>query len=315
MKAVVCTKYGSPEVLKLRDVEKPTPCEDEILIKISHTTVTSSDCIVRGFNLQKFHPARIAMGLVLGFGKPKNPILGMVASGEVEAIGDAVTKFKIGEKVVAYTVKSATKMKFGTYAEFICIPQDWMIFSKPANISSEEAVAIPYGGSIALHFLKKGNIQKCKNVLIVGASGTVGSTAVQLAKHYGAKVTGVCSTPNIKLVKSLGADRVIDYTKEDYSKTSEQFDLILYAVPLLASNKKGYKKQLKPLLTPTGKLISIHNGSPIPNMVDLLFLKQLSESVVFKPVIGRIYSLEQIAEAHKYVETGHKTGNVIVSVN
>lgn len=314
MKAVVCTKYGSPEVLKLQDVEKPTPLGNEILIKINHTTVTSSDCIIRGFNLPKWHPARIAMGFVLGFGKPKSPVLGMVASGEVEAVGDAVTKFQIGEEVVAYTVKSATKMKFGTYAEYITVPEDWMIFSKPSNVSSEEAVAIPYGGSIALHFLKKGNIQNCKNILIVGASGTVGSTAVQLAKYYGAKVTGVCSTSNVELVQSLGADRVIDYTKEDYSGIDEQFDLILYAVPLPASNKKG-KSEFNPLLAPTGKFVSIHNGSPTPNMPDLLFLKELSESGDFKPVLGRTYSLEQMAEAHEYVETGHKTGNVIVRVN
>ena len=212
MKAIVCTKYGPPEVLQLQDVEKPTPKKNEICIKIHATSVTSSDCIVRGFKLPRWHPLRFMMGLVLGFGKPRNPILGMVASGEVDSIGQNAKRFNIGDQVFAYTIKSSTKMRFGTYAQYICIHEDWLVLPIPSNVSFEEAAAIPYGGELALHFLRKGDIENRKKVLIVGASGTIGTTAVQLARYFGAKVTGVCSTPNLELVRSLGAETVIDYT-------------------------------------------------------------------------------------------------------
>jgi NADPH:quinone reductase-like Zn-dependent oxidoreductase len=184
----------------------------------------------------------------------------------------------------------------------------------PFNVSYEEAAAIPYGGELALHFLRKGDIENRKKVLIVGASGTIGTTAVQLARHFGAKVTGVCSTPNLELVRSLGAETLIDYTKEDYSKRSERYDLILDAVPLFIADSKRFKKQAQSALAPKGKFISINNGSPTPNMDDLILLKDLVESGRLKPVIDRSYPLEQIVEAHRYVETGHKKGNVVISV-
>ncbi|MBT7790792.1 MAG: NAD(P)-dependent alcohol dehydrogenase [Calditrichaeota bacterium] len=314
MKAVVCTKYGPPEVLQLQDVEKPTPKKNEICIKIHATSVTSSDCIIRGFNLPKWHPLRLMMGLVLGFGKPRNPILGMVAAGEIDSMGPDAKLFNIGDQVFAYTVKSSTKMRFGTYAQYICIPEDWLVLSIPSEVSYEEAAAIPYGGELALHFLKKGDVQSRKKVLIIGASGAIGTTAVQLAGYYGAKVTGVCSTPNLELVRSLGAEAVIDYTNEDYSKRSEQYDLILDAVPLLVATSKRFKKQARSALAPKGKFISINNGSPRPSLHDLVLLKDLVESGKYKPVIDRSYPLEQIVEAHRYVETGHKKGNVVITV-
>jgi len=314
MKAIVCTKYGPPEVLQLKEVEKPTPKKNEICIKIHATTVTSSDCIVRSFNLPKWHPLRLMMGLVLGFGKPRNPILGMVAAGEVDSMGEDVKRFKIDDQVFAYTVKSFTKMRFGTYAQYLCIPEDWLVLPKPSDVTYEEAVAIPYGGELSLYFLKKGDIQSRKNVLIIGASGAIGTTAVQLARYYGAYVTGVCSTANLELVRSLGAETVIDYTKEDYSKRSERYDLILDAVPMLVADRRSLKSQAKPALAPEGKYISIDDGSPTPNMDDLVLLKELVKSGKFKPVIDRSYPLEQMVEAHRYVETGHKKGNVVINV-
>ena len=314
MKAVVCTKYGPPEVLQLQDVEKPTPKKNEICIKIHATSVTSSDCIIRGFNLPRWHPLRLMMGLVLGFGKPRNPILGMVAAGEIDSMGQESKRFNIGDQVFAYTVKSSTKMRFGTYAQYICIPEDWLVLPIPSDLSYEEAAAIPYGGELALHFLKKGDVQSRKKVLIIGASGAIGTAAVQLATYYGAQVTGVCSTPNLELVRSLGAEAVIDYTKEDYSKRSEQYDLILDAVPLFVADSKRLKKQARSALAPKGKFISINDGSPRPNINDLVLLKDLVESGKYKPVIDRSYPLEQIVEAHRYVETGHKKGNVVIII-
>lgn len=254
------------------------------------------------------------MGLVLGFGKPRNPILGMVAAGEVDSMGQDAKRFNMGDKVFAYTVKSSTKMRFGTYAQYICIPEDWLVLTIPSGLSYEEAAAIPYGGDLALNFLKKGDIKNRKKVLIVGASGTIGTSAVQLARYFGAKVTGVCSTSNLDLVKSLGADRVIDYTKEDYSKRSERYDLILDAVPLFVAGSMNFRKQARSALAPNGKFISINKGSPEPDIDNLVFLKELVEAGEYKPVIGRSYPLEQIVKAHRYVETGHKKGNVLISV-
>jgi NADPH:quinone reductase-like Zn-dependent oxidoreductase len=314
MKAIVCTKYGPPEVLQLQEVEKPTPKKNEICIKIHATTVTSSDCILRGFNIPAWQPVGLMMGIVMGFGKPRNSILGMVAAGEVESVGINVKRFKVGDQVLAYTVKSATKIKLGGYAQYTCIPEDWIVLLKPSNATYEEAAAIPYPGELAMFFLKKGNIQNRKNVLIVGASGSIGTTAVQLAKYYGAKVTGVCSTANLELVKSLGADKVIDYTKEDYSKSSERYDLILDAVPQQVADRKGLKSQAKNALTPDGKYISIDDGLASTNYDDLLLLNSLVESGKLKPVIDRSYPLEQMVEAHRYVETGHKKGNVVITV-
>lgn len=314
MKAIICSKYGPPEVLQLKEVEKPAPKKNEIRIKIHATTVTSSDCIVRGFKLPKWSPLKLMMGLVLGFGKPRNPILGMVAAGEVDSLGENVKRFKEGDQVFAYTIKSSTKMKFGTYAQYICIPEDWLVLLKPPNLTYEGAAAIPYGGELALYFFKKCDIQNRKNVLIIGASGAIGTAAVQIARYYGAEVTGVCSTANLELVKSLGAENVIDYKKEDFSKRNERYDLILDAVPLLVADRKKVKLQAKSVLAAHGAYISIDDGSPTPNMNDLVLLKELAESGKFKPVIDRSYPLEEMVDAHRYVETGHKKGNVVIIV-
>jgi NADPH:quinone reductase-like Zn-dependent oxidoreductase len=315
MKAIVCTKYGPPEVLQLREVEKPTPKKNEICIKIHATTVTSSDCILRGFNIPAWQPVGFMMGVVMGFGKPRNPILGMVAAGEVDSVGEDARRFKIGDQVLAYTVKSPTKIRLGTYAQYTCIPEDWIVMPKPSNVTYEEAVAIPYGGELAMHFLKKGNIQSGQKLLIVGASGAIGTTALQLAKYFGAEVTGVCSTTNLELVKSLGADSVIDYTKEDYSNHSERYDLILDAVPQQVADRKSLKSQAKNALAPGRKYISIDDGIAKTSYDDLVLLKDLVESGKFRPVIDRSYPLEQMVEAHRYVETGHKKGNVVITVD
>jgi NADPH:quinone reductase-like Zn-dependent oxidoreductase len=255
------------------------------------------------------------MGLVMGFRKPRNPILGMVAAGEADSVGRDVKRFKIGDQVLAYTVMSPTKTRFGTYAQYICIPEDWIVLPKPSNVTYEEAAAIPYPGELSMFFLKKGDVQSRKNVLIVGASGSIGSTAVQLVRYYGAKVTGVCSTVNLELVRSLGAEMVIDYTKEDYSKRSERYDLILEAVPQQVADRKSLKSQAKNALTPDGKYVSIDDGIAKTNYDDLVLLMDLAESGKLKPVIDRSYPLEQMVEAHRYVETGHKKGNVVITVD
>ena len=305
MKAIVCTKYGPPEVLQLKEVEKPTPKNNEVLIKIFATAVTASDCIVRGFKLPAWSTIGIMMRLVIGFTKPRNPILGMVLAGEVEAAGKDVKRFKRGDQVYTINVR-----RFGTYAEYICLPENEVIALKPSNLTYEEAAAIPYGGMIALHYLKKGNILNGHKVLIYGASGANGTAAIQLAKYYGAKVTGVCSTPNLELVKSLGADAVIDYTKEEPTNTEESYDFILDAVGKTKSSKFQFEKSL----TPTGKFISVDDGSPKFHTEDLILLKELVEIGKLKPVIDHCYPLEQIVEAHRYVDKGHKKGNVVITV-
>ena len=314
MKAIVCSKYGPPEVLQLKEVEKPAPKKNEICIKNHATTVTSSDCILRGFNIPPWKPVGLMMGVIMGFGKPRKSILGMVASGEVESVGRDVKRFKAGDQVLAYTVKSATKIRLGTYAQFTCIPEDWLVIPKPSNLTYEEAAAIPYPGELAMFYLKKGDIENRRNVLIVGASGSIGTTAVQIARYYGAKVTGVCSTANLELVKSLGAETVIDYTNEDYSKRNERYDLILDAVPQQVADRKKNKSQAKNVLTADGTYISIDDGLAKVSYEDLVFLKDITESGKLEPVIDRSYPLEQMVEAHRYVETGHKKGNVIIKI-
>jgi NADPH:quinone reductase-like Zn-dependent oxidoreductase len=314
MKAVVCTKYGPPEVLQLQEVAKPAPKNNEVCIKIHATAVTTSDCIVRGFNIPVWHPMGFMMGVMVGFTKPRNSILGMVLAGEVEAAGKDVKRFKTGDQVYAFTVKAGLQMQFGTYAEYKCLPEDSIMALMPSNVTYEQAAAIPYGGLLALHFLKKGNIQIGQKVLIYGASGAVGTAAVQLAKHFGAKVTGVCSTTNLELVKSLGADSVIDYTKEkeDFTNSGELYDFIFDAVGKSKSSK--FKLQCHQALTPPGKYLSVDDGRPNLNIENLILLKELVEAGKFKAVIDRCYPLEQIVEAHQYVDTGHKKGNVVITV-
>ncbi len=303
MKAIICTKYGPPEVLQLQEIEKPAPKTNEILIKIFATAVTASDCIVRAFDVPV--QFRLPMGLVLGFGKPRNPILGMVLAGEVESTGEGVKRFTKGDQVYAFNIA-----RFGAYAQYICLPENGVIAPKPSNLTYEEAAAIPYGGMLALHFLRKGNLQSGQRILIYGASGAVGTSAVQLARAFGAKVTGMCSAANLELVKSLGAEAAIDYTREDVSNTSERYDLVFDAV----GKRKSSKFQGRKALTSNGKYISVDDGSPKLRREDLILLKEMVEAGKVKPVIDRRYPLEQIVDAHRYVDKGHKKGNVVISV-
>ncbi len=302
MKAIICTKYGPPEVLQLKDVEKPTPRKNEVCIKIFATAVTASDCIVRGFKVPIIF--WIPMALAVGFPKPRQPILGMVLAGEVESVGKDVKSFKKGDQVFGFD-----RFVFGTYAEYKCTPEEGMLVLKPTNVNYEEAAAIPFGGLLALHFLRKGNIQSGQKILIYGASGAVGTSAIQLANYFGAEVTGVCSTMNLELVKSLGADTVIDYTKEDFMNRGELYDFIFNAV-----GKRKAKLQCKKALTSNGKHITVDDGHPKLHIEELILLKELVEAGKIKPVIDRRYPLEQTAEAHRYVEKGHKKGNVVITV-
>ena len=307
MKAIVYEKYGPPEVLQLKEVEKPVPKDNEVLIRIHATAVTASDCIVRGFKLPRWSPLGLMMGLGLGFSKPRQPILGMVLAGDIESIGKDVKRFKKGDQVYGMTY-----LGFATYAEYKCMSEKECLVKKPSNIGYEEAAAVAYGGIIAGHFLKKGNIQSRQKVLIYGASGAIGTTAVQLAKYYGAEVTGVCSTTNLELVKSLGADKVIDYTKEDLISRGEFYDYILDAVGKRKSSK--LKLQLKKVLTKNGKYTSVDNGSPKSLPEYLVLINELVEAGHFKAIIDKCYPLEEIVEAHRYVDKGHKKGNVVITV-
>ena len=273
MKAIVCTKYGPPEVLQLKEVEKPTPKDNEVLVRIEATAVTASDCIIRGFKVSI--KLWLPMALAIGVTKPRNPILGMIISGEVESAGKEVKRFKIGDQVFGFT-----GFAFGAYAEYKCESENSVMASKPSNVTYAEAAAIPYGGMLALYFLKKGNIQSGQKVLIYGASGANGTSAVQLAKYYGTEVTGVCSTTNLELVKSLGADTVIDYTREDFTNRGERYDFIFDAV----GKRKSSKVQFQKALTPNGKFISVDDGLLKLQSADLILLKELVEAEV-----GRYY--------------------------
>jgi NADPH:quinone reductase-like Zn-dependent oxidoreductase len=312
MKAVICTKYGPPEVLELREVEKPAPKEDQLLIKIAATAVTASDCIVRGFKLPRWHPMGFMMGLVVGFTAPRNPILGMVLAGEVEAAGPKVRRFQVGDPVYGSTLRSSTDLNFGTYAQYIALPENSLVAKKPANISDEEAAAIPYGFGLANAFLERGGIASRQNVLIYGASGAIGSTAVQLAKVHGARVTGVCSTRNIALLQSLGADLVLDYTTTDAPPVDERYDLILDAVGKAKSS--ALKERCRQALMPDGQYISVDDGNPHYSIAALSKLNQWVAAGQLRAVIDRTYPLEEIVAAHRYVDQGHKKGNVVITV-
>jgi len=306
MKAIVCTKYGPPDVLQLQEVDKPAPKDNEVLIRIFATAVTASDCIIRGFKVPVHF--RLPMMLAIGFTKPRQPILGIVFAGEIESAGKDVTSFKKGDQVFGWDLFPG----FGAYAEYKCMPEKGMLAIKPANVNYEQAAAVPYGGLLALYFLRKGNIQSGQKVLIYGASGAIGTSALQLARHFGAKVTGVCSTANLEFVSSLGADAVIDYTKEDFTNKGELYDLILDAVGKTKSS--NFKIQCKKALTPDGKYISVDDGSPKMQIEDLYLLGELVDAGKLKPVIDKSYPLEQMAKAHRYVDKGHKRGNVVITV-
>jgi NADPH:quinone reductase-like Zn-dependent oxidoreductase len=322
MKAIICTKYGPPEVLQLQEVAKPAPRDHEVLVKVSATTVTAGESLVRRFAVPPSY--WLLARLAIGWSKPRKAILGMVVAGEVEAVGNSVTRFQRGDQVFAYDIT-----RFRTYAEYTCLPESSAIALKPSTVTYEEAAAIPYGGITALHFLTQGKIEAGQHVLIYGASGSVGTWAVQLAKHFGAHVTAVCSTSHVALVKSLGADQVIDYTKEDWTRSGETYDLLFDAVG--KTSFPGCLKVLKqdgvylqsvaaPALSLRMRLAGMTSsktligGEAIPTTENLIFLKELVEAGKIKPVIDRRYPLEQIVEAHRYVDQGHKKGDVVIMV-
>lgn len=302
MKAIVATQYGGPEVLQLKEIEKPTPKANEILIKVHATTVTAADFRMRSFTVPAplWIPARLALGIT----KPRQPIFGSELSGVVEAIGKDVTRFKVGDHVFASTLTE----NFGGYAEYKCLPEKAMMAIKPNNVTYEEAAAMPIGATTALRLLRKGNIQRGQKVMIYGASGSVGTYAIQLAKYFGAEVTGVCSTSNLELVKSLGADHVIDYTKEDFSATEERYDVIFDTMG------KFPKSQYSQVLAPNGTFVSMAKLDSKESMDNLIFIKELIEKGEIKAVIDRCYTLEDMVEAHRYVDAGRKKGNVVITV-
>jgi NADPH:quinone reductase-like Zn-dependent oxidoreductase len=299
MKAIVCTKSGPPDVLQLQEVEKPMPRENEVLVWVHAATATIGDVILRKLHPLFFLPLQL-------FGMKRKRIPGHELAGEIEAVGKQVKRFKIGDRVFGTT----TGLSVGANAEYVCLPEMWqagVLATMPSNLTYEEAAAVPVGGMTALYILRKGNIQRGQKVLIYGASGSVGTFAVQIAKHYGAEVTGVCSTANVELVKSLGADRVIDYAREDFTKSGQIYDVIFDAVGKTSlSRSKGALKE-------KGIYLSVRSSTS-ERVENLIFLKELIEAGKIRSIIDRCYPLEQTAEAHHYVETGRKRGNVVITV-
>jgi NADPH:quinone reductase-like Zn-dependent oxidoreductase len=322
MKAITYTNYGPPDVLQIEEVAKPSPKDNEVLIKTRATTVTSGDWRVRSLNVP------VGFGfisrLIFGVFKPRQPILGTELAGEIESVGKNVKKFKAGDQIFAFSGAA-----MGCYVEYKCMPEDGAVSLKPANLTYDEAAAISFGGTTALDFFKRGKLQSGEKVLVNGASGGVGTAAVQLAKHFGAEVTGVCSTTNLELVKSLGANHVIDYTKEDFTDNGMSYDIIVDTAGTAPFSR------IKNSLKEGGRLLLVLGGLPdmlqIPWVLmtsnkkiiagpaneraeDLQFLAKLAELGKFKPVIDRQYPFEQIAEAHSYVDTGRKKGNVVINL-
>ena len=320
MKAAVCTKSGPPEVLKIEEVEKPTPKDNEVLIRVYATPVASGDAKFRSYQFPYF--VWLPMRIMYGFRGPRNKILGSQLAGEIESVGKDVKLFKKGDQVFG--------VSFGSYAEYVCLPEDSVMTTKPVNLTYEEAAAVPVAGLVALAFLRdKGKIRSGQKVLINGASGSIGTISVQLAKYYGAEVTGVCSTPNLELVTSLGADHVIDYTKVDFTENGETYDIIFDAVSKSSFSrckhsltKNGIYLVTVPSLTIILQMLwtsmvgdkKLKFGGESSEVEDLLFLKELLEAGTLKVVIDRCYPLEKIVEAHRYVNLGHKKGNLIITI-
>jgi len=301
MKAAVCTAYGPPEVLQIRTVPDPHPRDKEVCIRLYATAVTASDCIVRGLKLRGVY--RLFLRAAFGIRAPRRGIIGMIAAGEIESVGREVTAFKPGDQVFGMD-----GFRAGTYAEKVCWPSS-AVALRPANLTYEESAALPYGGLIASFFVRRLKIRKGQRVLVYGASGAIGTSAVQLARHLGTEVTGVCSTTNLDLVRSLGATAVIDYTKDDFTQGGRRYDVIFDAV--------GKRKSAKAMLNAGAALVSggvsmsVDDAFPRNKKSDLLALKELAESGALRPVIDRRYTLDEIVEAHRYVDLGHKRGNVI----
>jgi NADPH:quinone reductase-like Zn-dependent oxidoreductase len=323
MKAAVYERYGPPEVVQVKEIEKPVVGDDEVLIRVRATTVSSGDWRVR--SLEVPFGFRFLSRAIFGFNAPRQPVLGSELAGDVEAVGRNVTKFKEGDAVVA---NAGARM--GCHAEYRAMPEDGAIAPKPATLSYEEAAALSFGGTTALHFLKtKGRLKRGEKVLVIGASGAVGSAAVQLARHFGAKVTGVCSTANLELVKSIGADEVIDYTNEDFTQSGEAYDIVLVAAGAMPFTRcrRSLKENGRLLLVVAGlpEILQIPWAAmtsskkifagPAPESVrDLRVIRELAESGVFKPLIDRHYPLDRIVEAHAYVDTGRKKGSVVITM-
>lgn len=320
MKAIVYEEYGPPEVLHRKELEKPTPEDDEILIRVHATTVTTGDVRMRSFDVPRLF--WLAGRMALGFRGPRKILLGCELAGEVEAVGKDVTLFNKGDQIFASTTFGP-----GTYAEYVCLPEYGPVAIKPANLSYEEAAAVPFGALSALSFLRKANVQQGQKVLINGASGSVGTAAVQLASYLGTEVTGVCGTRNLDLVKALGADKVIDYTREDFTENGETYDVIYDTVGKLAwSDVKGSLKENGTFLAGSmtdfqARWLSmtgdkqVIGGTEPERAEDLVFLREVIEAGKYQPVIDRGYPLEEIPAAHSYVDAGHKTGNVVITIN
>ena len=330
MKAIVNTQYGSPDVLQLKEVAKPTPKDNEVLLRVHATSVNFGDTMARNF--KAITPRQFNMPFLFwllakisfGLREPKITILGSELAGEIEAVGKDVKRFKKGDQVFGYPGQS-----FGAYAEYLCMPENGVLAIKPANMTYEEAAVVPYGAIFALNLLRKVNVRSGQNILINGASGGIGSAAVQIAKYLGAEVTGVCGTPRLEFVKSLGADKVIDYTKEDFAQNGETYDLIFDI--LGKSSFSHCQGSLKPngiLLFASFKMKQLFQmlwtsriGSKrvicalAPGSVeDLTSVKELIEAGKIRAIIDKRYPLEQAAEAHRYVEQGHKKGNVVITI-
>ena len=304
MKAVICPKYGPPEVLTIRELPRPTPKKNEVLVKILASTVNTGDVRIRGLRVKGF--MKFVMRIVLGFTKPRRPILGTVFSGIVEQVGETVNQFKVGQEVYG-----TTGFKQGCHSEYICISENKVITHKPKNASFEEAASLPFGGQTAIYFLRKGKIAEIDNpqVLIYGATGSVGTAAVQIAKYYSATVTAVCSSKGKELTQALGADKIILYDQEDFTKVSDKFDIILDAVG------KTNKKQCMPLLKSNGKFFSVEGTDISSERTEYLeFLCQLFENKNYVAIIDKIYPMEEVIEAHRFVDIGRKKGNVVLKI-